>query len=69
MTTTCRQDAIDRVKAIVNENVRNYTIDPLCLCDILCAIKDTEDVETLTELKTYINGMLDNEIVYRLAYK
>jgi len=61
---TCRKDAIDRVNEIVSEKVQ--TNNNICLCDILCEIKDTEDVETLVELKTYIVGMLDNEIVYRL---
>ena len=64
----CRKDAIERVQEIMNE--RNLLVartkNAICLCDIFCEIKDTEDVETLVELKTHINGILDNEIVYRL---
>lgn len=60
----CRRDAIERVNEIVSNKVQ--TNNNICLCDILCEIKDTEDVETLVELKTYINGLLDNEIIYRL---
>jgi hypothetical protein len=70
-TITCRQDAIDRVSEIMGEHslIVAKNNNSICLCDIMCEIKDTEDVETLVELKNHINSMFENEIIFRLKDK
>ena len=62
----CRNDAINRVSKIMNEHYIAKTGSPATLLDIIVDIKDTEDVETLVELKSYITSMLDNEIIFRI---
>lgn len=67
MNIKCRQDAIDRVEALMNEEfICIKSKNTISFLDIIVEMKDTEDVETLVELKTRINGILDNEIIFRL---
>ena len=66
---TCRKDSIDNVNEIMNETyIVPATQGNATLLDLLICIKDTTDVETLVELKTFINGILDNEICFKLHY-
>ena len=63
----CRQTALDMMNEELNRQVTVKTSHgELTFNDMLVEVKDTCQVEVLSELKNYIVAMFDSEIVYRL---
>lgn len=62
-----RQEAIDKAREILGtEFVHVKSNNKMSLLDFLVEIKETEDIETIVELKNNLIAMFESEIVYRL---